>query len=145
RLRHDGGERRPLGARAARRHLSRRNDPHGQAGPMTDPAPRRVVVTGMGAVTALGNDVASTWAGMAAGRSGIRTITGFDPSRVTSKIAGEVRDLDGTQVLDRKELRRTDRYILFGLVAAREAMASAGLPEHLEGALAEATGVILGT
>jgi 3-oxoacyl-[acyl-carrier-protein] synthase II len=99
----------------------------------------------MGAVTALGNDVPSSWAGMAAGRSGIRTITGFDPSRVSSKIAGEVRDLDGTQVLDRKELRRTDRYILFGLVAAREAMESAGLPERLEGELAEATGVILGT
>ena len=77
-----------------------------------------VVVTGMGAVTALGNDAPSTWSGMAAGRSAVRTITGFDPSRVTSKIAGEVRDLDGTQVLDRKELRRTDRYILFGLVAA---------------------------
>ncbi len=112
---------------------------------MTDQAPRRVVVTGMGAVTALGNDVPGTWAGMAAGRSAIRTITAFDPSRVTSRIAGEVRDLDASHVLDRKELRRTDRYIMFGLVAAREAMDRAGLPERLEGALAEATGVILGT
>jgi 3-oxoacyl-[acyl-carrier-protein] synthase II len=112
---------------------------------MTDQAPRRVVVTGMGAVTALGNDVASTWAGMAAGRSAIRTITAFDPSRVTSRIAGEVHDFDASHVLDRKELRRTDRYIMFGLVAAREAMDSAGLPERLEGKLAEDTGVILGT
>jgi 3-oxoacyl-[acyl-carrier-protein] synthase II len=112
---------------------------------MTDQAARRVVVTGMGAVTALGNDVASTWAGMAAGRSGVRTITAFDPSRVTSRIAGEVRDLDASHVLDRKELRRTDRYIMFGLVAAREAMDAAGLPERLEGLLAEETGVILGT
>ena len=112
---------------------------------MTDHAPRRVVVTGMGAVTALGNDVASTWAGMAAGRSAIRTITAFDPSRVTSRIAGEVHDIDASHVLDRKELRRTDRYIMFGLVAAREAMDSAGLPERLEGKLAEDTGVILGT
>jgi 3-oxoacyl-[acyl-carrier-protein] synthase II len=112
---------------------------------MTDPAPRRVVVTGMGAVTALGNDVPSTWAGMAAGRSAIKPITGFDPARVTSRIAGEVHDLDASHVLDRKELRRTDRYIMFGLVAAREAMDSAGLPARLEGALAEATGVILGT
>ena len=87
-----------------------------------DAGRRRVVVTGMGAVTALGNDVASTWAGMAAGRSAIRTITAFDPSRVSSRIAGEVRDLDASHVLDRKELRRTDRYIAFGLVAAREAM-----------------------
>ncbi len=112
---------------------------------MTDRAARRVVVTGMGAVTALGNDVPSTWAGMAAGRSGISTITAFDPSRVTSRIAGEVKDLDASHVLDRKELRRTDRYIMFGLVAAREAMDRAGLPERLEGALAESTGVILGT
>ena len=112
---------------------------------MTDPAARRVVVTGMGVLTALGNDVPSTWAGMAAGRSGIRTITAFDPSRVTSQIAGEVHDFDASHVLDRKELRRTDRYIAFGLVAAREAMDQAGLPEHLEGELAEATGVILGT
>jgi 3-oxoacyl-[acyl-carrier-protein] synthase II len=112
---------------------------------MTDPAARRVVVTGMGVLTALGNDVPSTWAGMAAGRSGIRPITAFDPSRVTSRIAGEVQDLDASHVLDRKELRRTDRYIAFGLVAAREAMDQAGLPEHLEGELAEATGVILGT
>ena len=112
---------------------------------MTDPAPRRVVVTGMGTVTALGNDVPSTWAGIAAGRSGVRPITAFDPSRVTSRIAAEVQDFDASHVLDRKELRRTDRYIALGLVAAREAMESAGLPERLEGALAEATGVILGT
>lgn len=112
---------------------------------MTEPAPRRVVVTGMGTLTALGNDVPSTWAGMVAGRSGIRPITGFDPARVTSRIAGEVQDLDASHVLDRKELRRTDRYIALGLVAAREAMDSAGLPARLEGALAEATGVILGT
>jgi 3-oxoacyl-[acyl-carrier-protein] synthase II len=112
---------------------------------MMEAPPRRVVVTGMGMVTALGNDVPSTWAGIAAGRSGIRTIEAFDPSRVSSRIAGEVRDLDASRVLDRKELRRTDRYIAFGLVAAREAMDSAGLPERLEGALAESTGVILGT
>jgi 3-oxoacyl-[acyl-carrier-protein] synthase II len=106
---------------------------------------RRVVVTGMGLVTALGNDVATTWAGLVAGQSGVRTIEGFDPSRLTSRIAAEVRDLDASGVLDRKELRRTDRYIQFGLVAAREALDQAGLPERFEGELAERTGVILGT
>ena len=106
---------------------------------------RRVVVTGMGAVTALGNDVESTWAGLVAGRSGIRPIGAFDPSRITSRIAGEVQDLDASHVMDRKELRRTDRYIALGLVATREAMDQAGLPERLEGTLAEETGVILGT
>ena len=112
---------------------------------MTAQAARRVVVTGMGALTALGNDVTSTWEGLTAGRSGIRTIEAFDPSRLTSRIAGEVRDVDGSHVLDRKDLRRIDRYILFGLVAAREAMDEAGLPARLEGDLAERTGVILGT
>jgi 3-oxoacyl-[acyl-carrier-protein] synthase II len=106
---------------------------------------RRVVVTGMGMLTALGNDVPSTWAGMLAGRSGIRTIASFDPSRLTSQIAGEVQDFDASHVLDRKDQRRTDRYIQFGLVAAREAMDQAGLPARLEGDLAERTGAILGT
>jgi 3-oxoacyl-[acyl-carrier-protein] synthase II len=106
---------------------------------------RRVVVTGMGLVTPLGNDVATTWKHALAGRSGIRTIEAFDPSRLTSRMAGEVRDFDASSVLDRKELRRTDRYIQFGLVAAREALDQAGLPERFEGDLAERTGVILGT
>ena len=103
------------------------------------------MVTGMGMLTALGNDVASTWEGLLAGRPGIRTIDSFDPSRLTAQIAGEVQDFDSSHVLDRKDQRRTDRYIQFGLVAAREAMDQAGLPARLEGELAERTGVILGT
>jgi 3-oxoacyl-[acyl-carrier-protein] synthase II len=106
---------------------------------------RRVVITGMGLVTALGNDVESSWAGLLEGRSGIRRIEAFDPSRVASQVAGEVRDFDASHVLDRKELRRTDRYIAFGLVGARQAMDQAGLPARLEGDEAERTGVILGT
>jgi 3-oxoacyl-[acyl-carrier-protein] synthase II len=106
---------------------------------------RRVVVTGMGALTALGPDVATTWEGLVAGRSGVRTIQSFDPSRVDSKIAAEVRDFDPGDVVDRKDARRMDRYILFGLVVAREAMRQAGLPERLEGSLAERTGVYLGS
>lgn len=106
---------------------------------------RRVVVTGMGMVTALGNDVASTWDGLVAGRSGIRTIEAFNPSRLTSQMAGELRDFDASHVLDRKDIRRVDRYIQYGLVAARQAMDQAGLPERLEGELADRTGVILGT
>ena len=106
---------------------------------------RRVVVTGMGAVSALGNDVASTWAGLLAGRSGIRTIERFDPSRVDSKIAAEVKDFDASAVIDRKEMRRMDRYIQFGLVVAREALDQAGLPGRMDGPLAERTGVYLGS
>ena len=97
---------------------------------------RRVVVTGMGAVSALGNDVASTWAGLLAGKSGVRTIDAFDPSRVDSKIAAEVRDFDPSAIIDRKEMRRMDRYIQFGLVVARQALDQAGLPGRMEGTLA---------
>jgi 3-oxoacyl-[acyl-carrier-protein] synthase II len=64
---------------------------------------------------------------------------------VTSKVAGEVLDFDASHVLDRKELRRNDRYTQFALVAAREAMDMAGLPERLEGELAERTGTIIGS
>jgi len=108
-------------------------------------SPRRVVVTGMGMLTALGNDVASTWEGMVAGRSGIATIASFDPSRLQARIAGEVKNFDASGVLDKKDMRRTDRYIQFGLVATRQAMDQAGLPARLEGDEAERTGVILGT
>jgi 3-oxoacyl-[acyl-carrier-protein] synthase II len=96
-------------------------------------------------LTALGNDVATTWDGLVAGRSGIATITAFDPSRLAARIAGEVKDLDASHILDRKEVRRTDRYIQFGLVASRQAMDQAGLPARLEGDEAQRTGVILGT
>jgi 3-oxoacyl-[acyl-carrier-protein] synthase II len=104
-----------------------------------------VVVTGMGALTALGPDVATTWDSLVAGRSGIRTIQTFDPSRIASKVAAEVVDFDPGGVIDRKDARRMDRYIQFGLVASREALDRAGLPGRLEGALAERTGVILGS
>jgi 3-oxoacyl-[acyl-carrier-protein] synthase II len=106
---------------------------------------RRVVVTGMGAVTALGQGVAPTWDGLVAGRSGVRTIETFDPSRLTSRIAAEVPAFDSSGVVDRKDARRMDRYIQFGLVAAREALDQAGFRGPLEGDLAERTGVILGS
>jgi 3-oxoacyl-[acyl-carrier-protein] synthase II len=115
---------------------------------MTSPvrAPRRrVVVTGMGAVTPLGNDAATFWSRLVAGESGVRTISSFDPSRVTSRVAGEVQDFDPSNVLDRKEIRRNDRYTQFALVAAREAMDQAGLPNRLEGELADRTGTIIGS
>jgi 3-oxoacyl-[acyl-carrier-protein] synthase II len=99
----------------------------------------------MGALSALGPDVASTWEGLVAGRSGIRTTQTFDPSRVDSRIAAEVPDFDPSGVIDRKDARRMDRYIQFGLVVAREALDQAGLPGRLEGSLAERTGVIMGS
>jgi len=107
--------------------------------------PRRVVVTGMGTVNALGLDVASSWAAMVAGRSGIARITQFDPSRLDVQIAGEVKGFDGAGVLDRKEMRRMDRYIQFALVCSRQALDQAGLPARLDDDLAQRTGVIIGS
>jgi 3-oxoacyl-[acyl-carrier-protein] synthase II len=107
--------------------------------------PRRVVVTGMGALTAVGNDVASTWDGLVAGRSGIERITHFDPARVDSQVAAEVKGFDPSGILDRKEMRRTDRYIQFALVCARQALDSAGLPGRLDDAMAARSGVVIGS
>ena len=107
--------------------------------------PARVVVTGMGAVTALGQGLGPTWDGLVAGRSGAAPITQFDTSRVAVRIAAEVKDFDPSAVLDRKEMRRTDRYIQLALVTAREALDHAGLPGRLDGDLAARTGVILGS
>ncbi len=105
----------------------------------------RVVVTGYGLVTALGQGVRASWEGLVAGRSGIRTITAFDASRVVSRIAAEVPDFDPSAVLDRKEQRRNDRYTQLALVATHEALQSAGLPARLEGEEALRTGILIGT
>ena len=107
--------------------------------------PRRVVITGTGIVSALGHDVATTWAGLVAGRSGVDLIRAIDTSRLAVRIGGEVKDFDPSGVLDRKEMRRTDRYIQFGLYCARHALEQAGLPGRLDDAMAANTGVILGS
>ena len=107
---------------------------------------RRVVVTGLGAVTPLGNDVASTWEAMKAGCSGIRRITIFDPEKVDAKIGGEVRNFDAEAVMPRKEVRRNDRYIHYAWAATAEALADAGLPNPIEDEeLADRTGAIIGS
>jgi 3-oxoacyl-[acyl-carrier-protein] synthase II len=106
---------------------------------------RRVVVTGLGAVTALGNDVPTYWRRLVAGESGIDTITSFDASELTSRIAGEATDFEPSTVLDRKEVRRNDRTTQMALVTIREAFEDAGLPERLEGAEAESTGILMGS
>jgi len=107
---------------------------------------RRVVVTGIGAISPLGNDVAALWDGLSHGRSGIGRITAFDPSRVASKVAGEVRGFDAASVMDRKEVRRNDRYVQLAWGATVEAMRDAGLPNPIaDEALADRCGAIVGT
>ena len=88
---------------------------------------RRVVVTGLGAVTPIGLDVASTWDSLVHGRSGITRITRFDPAAYETQIAGEVRDFDPGKYLERKEIRRTDRFAQFAVAAAAQAMEDGGI------------------
>src|SRR5437763_14149580 len=91
------------------------------------PMQKRVVVTGLGAVTPLGNDAPSTWEAALAGRSGIDWIRSFDAGDSPVRVAGEVKDFDPTGLDDPRELRRLDRYVLLALGAAREAVGDAGL------------------
>jgi 3-oxoacyl-[acyl-carrier-protein] synthase II len=106
---------------------------------------RRVVVTGMGAVTPLGDTVDQFWSRLVAGESGVRTIASFDATGLACTIAGEALDFDPTVVLDRKEVRRNDRTTQMALVATRQAMDHAGLPARLEGEDALHTGIIIGS
>ena len=87
---------------------------------------RRVVITGVGAVTPLGNDVQSTWEGAVEGRSGVDFITSFDTSEYPVHIAAEVKNFNGDGLAPAKELKRLDRCVRFALAAAREAMDDAG-------------------
>ncbi|MDN3579147.1 beta-ketoacyl-ACP synthase II [Chitinimonas viridis] len=90
---------------------------------------RRVVVTGLGHVSPVGNDVASGWANLLAGKSGIGTITRFDASDMACQIAGEVRGFDVTQYISPKEARRMDTFIHYGIAAALDAIKDAGLDD----------------
>jgi 3-oxoacyl-[acyl-carrier-protein] synthase II len=102
---------------------------------------RRVVITGMGAVTPLGNDLPTTWRRLVAGESGVDRIHAFDPSPFTVQIAAEVKDdYDPTGAAAAKELRKLDRNVLFALSAAKEAVEDSGL----NGFDPERVGVVVG-
>ncbi|TMF03585.1 MAG: beta-ketoacyl-ACP synthase II [Chloroflexi bacterium] len=106
-------------------------------------AQRRVVVTGLGAITPVGLDVPSTWDAIIHGRSGIAQVQRFESDDLDVRIAGEVKGFDPNQYLDRKEARRMDRFLQLGLVAAQEAMRDAELkitPDE-----ADKVGVIVGS
>jgi 3-oxoacyl-[acyl-carrier-protein] synthase II len=105
----------------------------------------RVVVTGMGAITALGHSVVDTWEKLVEGQSGIDNITLFDVKDFSTRIAGEVKDFDPHQYISPKEARRMARCAHFALVAAIQAVKDAGLSYPFAGELAERSGVLLGT
>jgi 3-oxoacyl-[acyl-carrier-protein] synthase II len=104
---------------------------------------RRVVVTGIGLVTPLGNSVEDTWAGLLAGRSGAARITKFDPSRLQVQFACEVKGFDPLLYVDKKESRRYDLFVQLALAAAQQAVAQAGLEGKFPAP--ERTGVIIGS
>lgn len=88
---------------------------------------RRVVVTGIGAVTPVGNDAKETWANLKAGKNGIAPISLFDTEKFKAKLAGEVRGFDPLQYMDVNDTLRTDRYAQFALAAAQQAVAESAI------------------
>jgi 3-oxoacyl-[acyl-carrier-protein] synthase II len=105
--------------------------------------PRRVVVTGTGAVTPVGLTVQETWDNLLAGRSGAARITKFDPSRLQVRFACEVKGFDPLRYLEKKEVKRMDLFAQFAMAAAQQAVSQAGLEGKFP--VPERTGVIIGS
>jgi len=104
---------------------------------------RKVVVTGLGVVTALGQTVNEMWANLLAGRSGISRVTSFDTKDYPTQIGGEIRDFDATKFMDPKEARRNDRYTQLALAAAKLAVQDSGI--DVAKVDRERAGVIIGS
>lgn len=102
----------------------------------------RVVITGMGAVTPIGNDVESFWGGLTAGRCGIGPITRFDTSEFKAKVAGEVKGFDPTPYMDKAEIRKFDLFCQYAMAAASQAVESSGIQGS---APSEEIGVYMGS
>jgi len=105
---------------------------------------RRVVITGIGLVTPLGNDLEATWSGLLAGKSGAAPITLFDTSSFATKFGCEVKGWDPTPWFDKRELKHLDRFLQFGVAAGLMAVADAGLPPRFSDAEAERWGSFIG-
>ena len=104
---------------------------------------RRVVVTGTGVLSPIGNDVPSMWRAALEGRSGIRRLSLVDPSNYPAQVGGEVQDFDPTHYMERRDARRMARFSQFAVAAARQAVEQAGLDLDLEDRAR--TGIIIGT
>jgi 3-oxoacyl-[acyl-carrier-protein] synthase II len=103
---------------------------------------RRVVVTGVGVISALGTGVEKNWTALMQGKSGIDRITRFDASELPTQIAGEVKDFNPEEFIDKKEVKKMDLFIQYGMAAAEMAMADSGLVVNEENA--ERVGVLVG-
>lgn len=110
---------------------------------MTNVQRKRVVITGLGAITPIGNTLQNYWEGLMAGRNGIGAITHFDPSQHACRIAGQVDDFDPSVYLSRKEAKRMDRFAQFGVCASKQALEDAQL--EITDLNADRIGVLIGT
>ncbi|MCS6996812.1 MAG: beta-ketoacyl-ACP synthase II [Casimicrobiaceae bacterium] len=106
---------------------------------------RRVVVTGLGLVSPVGNGVTAAWEAIVQGRSGVGPITRFDASGYATRIAGEVKNFDPSRYMSPKELRRYDTFIHYGMAAAKEALADAGIDREVVARDPERFGVAIGS
>src|SRR3954464_13022297 len=106
---------------------------------------RRVVVTGMGVLTPVGNDVATTWRSLIEGKSGTAPITKFDASKFPVRFAAEVKGFDPLNYMERKEAKRADQYTQYAVAGARQAMTDAGLADGRNGMDPDRIGVIIGS
>ena len=104
---------------------------------------RRVVVTGMGVVTPLGSDVQEFWSALINGKSGVGPVTAFPTDGFATRIAAEVKEFPADDYLNKKEIRRMDRFVQFAAVAAMLAVKDAGLA--IDDSIAESVGVIIGS
>ncbi|WP_413175610.1 beta-ketoacyl-ACP synthase II [Anabaena azotica] len=110
---------------------------------MTDYKRKRVVVTGVGAITPIGNTSSEYWEGLLSGRNGINQITAFDASKHDCRIAGEVKNFDPHKYMERKEAKRTDRFAQFAIATAKQAISDAQL--IINDLNAEQIGVMIGS
>ena len=104
---------------------------------------RRVVVTGLGVVSPLGTGTEKNWSAITSGKSGIGKITRFDASELPSQIAGEVRDFNAEDFIDKKEIKKMDLFIQYGIAAAEMALQDSGLEINDDNS--ERVGVVVGS
>ena len=110
---------------------------------MTNSQKKRVVVTGLGAITPIGNNLTEYWDGLLQGRNGVGKVTLFDASKHACNIAAEVKDFDPHQYLDKKDAKRMDRFAQFGVCASKQAIADAAF--KIDDLNADRVGVLIGT
>ncbi len=105
---------------------------------------RRIVITGLGLLSPVGNTVDAAWLAVREGKSGIGPVTEFDVSQLNTRIAGEIRDFEASQFMDEKEARRSDKFLQYGIAAGVQAIADAGLNQNESNIDQERVGFALG-